>query len=471
MSDIQYPTNGDKNVNFSAEDDCGNRTRGNRMVTIIQNLLAGRYVDITESGDTATISVDPSADYYNKGEINEILADLDTVQFKIVTALPAVGALNVIYLVAKAAPDTGYDQYIWNTDDNQFHAIGDTDIDLSDYYTKLQTYQKSEVYNKTEADTKFQEKLTDDGSINTLSDTTTVSSVNLVSKGVKSLTLGAIWNYIVAKITGSASTAITTNLERSKVVVTDANQKLNVSGVYSAELEQLSGIDTTKTVQTQLNGKQAKLEETSEIYTIQDTTPFSRVNLSTNKVAPIRAQNIWNYIKGKLTGSISTCVDTNLTASKCVITNSSGKLATVGTTSTEIAYLSGVKHNLKIDTAMEVSAFAYSSSASAGYTINGDYETATPRRAWRMGGLAGVSFHCKGSTTANGANWTTIGQIPTGYRPKFKTPVVAMVYNNGTNEAAGGHITTSGNLILWTDPKVAGNNYQVRVNAIYLIAD
>ena len=160
MSDIQYPTNGEKNINFSAEDDCGNKTRGNRMITIIQNLLAGRYVEITESGDTATISVDPSADYYNKNEINEIIADLDTVQFKIVTALPAVGALNVIYLVAKAAPDTGYDQYIWNTDDNQFHAIGDTDIDLSDYYTKLQTYQKSEVYNRTEADAKFQEKLT-----------------------------------------------------------------------------------------------------------------------------------------------------------------------------------------------------------------------------------------------------------------------------------------------------------------------
>ena len=310
MSDIQYPTNGEKNVGFSAEDDCGNRTRGDRMVTIIQNLLAGRYVDIAESGDTATISVDPSADYYNKAEINEILGDLDTVQFKIVTALPAVGALNVIYLVAKPSPDTGYDQYIWNTDDNQFHAIGDTDIDLSDYYTKLQTYQKSEVYNKSEADAKFQEKLTDDGSITPVTDTTTFANINLVSKAVKSITGLSIWNYIVSKITGSASSAITTDLERSKVVVTDAFNKLNVSSVYSSELEQLSGINTTKTVQTQLNAKQDAFTYSGEIAVIDDDTGLGVVNLYAKTVSTIIGSTIWTYIKSKFNAdTISTVTD------------------------------------------------------------------------------------------------------------------------------------------------------------------
>lgn len=472
MSDIQYPETGEKNVNFSAEDDCGNRTRGTRMITIIQKLLAGRYVDITESGDTATISVDPSPDYYNKHEINEMLADLDTVQFKIVTALPAVGALNVIYLVQKTAPDTGYDQYIWNTDDNMFHAIGDTDIDLSDYYTKLQTYSKNEVYNKTEADNKFQEKLTDSGSISPVTDTTTFTNLNLATKVAKSITGLSIWNYIVSKITGSASSAITTNLERSKVVVTDANQKLNVSSVYSAELEQLSGINTTKTVQTQLDGKQDVFTYSGEIAEVDDDTAFSVVNLYTKRVATIIGSTIWTYIKGKMAGAISTVIDTNLDARKAVVTDVNGKLSAGGATSTEVGYLSGVTHSLALTEASGANAFVYSTSASAGYTITGDYETATPRRAWKMGGLASVSFHCQGTAVANGANWTTLGNVPSAYRPKYKTPIVAMIYdgNNG-NQAAGGHITVAGNIVIWTNAKSANNNYQVRVNAVYPAAN
>lgn len=462
MSDIQYPKTGEKNVNFSAEDDCGNKTRGNRMVTIIQKLLAGRYVEITESGDTATISVDPSADYYNKAEIREIIADLDTVQFKIVTALPAVGALNVIYLVAKAAPDTGYDQYIWNTDDNQFHAIGDTDIDLSDYYTKLQTYQKSEVYNKSEADAKFQEKLTDGGAITPVTDTTTFANLNLATKVAKSITGLSIWNYIVSKITGSASSAITTDLERSKVVVTDANQKLNVSGVYSAELEQLSGINTTKTVQTQLNAKQDAFTYTGEIAAVDDDTALSVVNLYAKTVSTIIGSTIWTYIKSKL-------ISTNLDARKAVVTDVNGKLSSGGATSTEVGYLSGVTHSLAITEASGTNAFGYNSSASAGYTITGDYDSNQPRRAWKMGGIANLSFHCKGTATATGGNWTTIGTIPSAYRPKYIMPIVAMIYdgNNG-NQAAGGYIHTDGRVVLWTNAKSTNNNYQVRVNATYL---
>ena len=341
MSDIQEPKSGEKEIGFSAEDDCGNKTRGTRMIQIIQNLIEGRYVNITESGDTATISVDPSSDYYNKYEINELLGNLGTVQFKIVATLPAVGASNVIYLVAKTAPEVGYDQYIWNTEDMQFFPIGDTDIDLSDYYTKLQTYAK------TEADAKFQEKLTAGANIDPVTDATTVSQVNLSDKTVKQVTGYTLWEYVKNKITGSASSVITTNLERSKAVVTDANQKLNVSGVYSAELEQLSGINTTKTVQTQLNEKQTAFEEAGEITILQDTIPLARVNLSTNKVSPIPASTVWSYIKSKIAGAISTVIDTNLDTRKAVVTDVNGKLSPGGATSTEVGYLSGVTSKIQ----------------------------------------------------------------------------------------------------------------------------
>ena len=123
MSDIQYPENGKKNVNLKSTDLCGNTRNGVREVNIIQRLLEGQYISILEDGDKATISADVSADYYNKAQINELLGDLDTVKFKVVSALPAVGAENVIYLVPKASPDVGYDQYIWDADASLFAAF------------------------------------------------------------------------------------------------------------------------------------------------------------------------------------------------------------------------------------------------------------------------------------------------------------------------------------------------------------
>lgn len=457
---IEYPENGQKNVGFSAEDNCGNETRGTRMVNIIQKLLEGRYVEIVESGDSVTISVNLSADYYNKFEINELLGNLGTVQFKIVSVLPSVGAANVIYLVEKTAPDVGYDQYIWNTEDMRFYPIGDTDIDLSDYYTKLQ------------ADNKFQEKLTADGSLPSLIDSTELSQVSVSGKTVRQTTAQTIWNYIRDKITGSASSAITDLLTRSRVIVTDADSKLNVSSVYSAELEQLSGIDTTKTVQAQLNAKQDRFSYTGEIAVVDDDTALSTVNLYAKNVSTIIGSTIWTYIKSKMSGAISTVIGTNLDTRKAVVTDVNGKLSAGGATSTEVGYLSGVTHSLAISEATGSAAIGYNSTSSAGYTITGDYDANQPRRAWKMGGLAGITFHSKGTATAASANWTTLGTIPSAYRPKYVTPITAMIYdgNNG-NQAAGGYIHTDGKVVLWTNAKSATNNYQVRVNATYLVRD
>ena len=116
-------------------------------------------------------------------------------------------------------------------------------------------------------------------------------------------------------------------------------------------------------------------------------------------------------------------------------------------------------------------AFVYRTTASAGYTITGDYSSNTPRTLWVQGKMAHLSFTSKGTSVANGAAWTYLGQIPQGLRPKYQFSIVGMVYNTNTNEAAGGYVTTDGQVVLWTNPKVAGNNYQVRVSCSYEIQD
>lgn len=55
--------------------------------------------------------------------------------YKIVDSLPAEGDSRYIYLVESAS---GYDRYIWDVENSEWVEIGDTTIDLSDYYTKSQ---------------------------------------------------------------------------------------------------------------------------------------------------------------------------------------------------------------------------------------------------------------------------------------------------------------------------------------------
>ena len=197
-------------LDIKATDDCGNEVRGTRMINIVQKLFAGRYIEIAESGDSATISADISADYYDKTQINQIIADLDTVKFRVVATLPPLGVANVIYLVEKTAPDTGYNQYIWNDTESQFEPIGDTDIDLSDYYTKIQ------------ADTKFQEKIVDGAPILNLGDSTPISQVTTqgTTKKVSQLTAGTIWTYIQSKLASGNVYPVTHNTRISGVDTT-----------------------------------------------------------------------------------------------------------------------------------------------------------------------------------------------------------------------------------------------------------
>ena len=66
-------------------------------------------------------------------------ASITTVSFEVVQTLPSTGEANVIYLVPKSTAQTNntYDEYIYTN--NDWEKIGDTEIDLSNYYTKTVT--------------------------------------------------------------------------------------------------------------------------------------------------------------------------------------------------------------------------------------------------------------------------------------------------------------------------------------------
>ena len=107
-----------------------------------------------------------------------------------------------------------------------------------------------------------------------------------------------------ATITGAATTIDDADLTASRAVVSNSSGKVAVSAVTSTELGYLDGVSSA--IQTQINGKQATI-----------------------------------------TGAATTIDSSNLTASRAVVSNSSGKVAVSAITSTELGYLDNVSSNIQ----------------------------------------------------------------------------------------------------------------------------
>lgn len=166
------------------------------------------------------------------------------------------------------------------------------------------------------------------------------------------------WNAKQNAITGAATTITANNLATNKAVISNASGKIAASDVTSIELGYLSGV--TSGVQTQLNNKVGITSDASKVYgtdstgnqTTYDFTAFGSVDdvkvgtqsVVTNKIANLgtmAGENKANY-QAKITGAATTITDSNLTASRAIVSDNSGKVAVSTVTSTELGYLSGV---------------------------------------------------------------------------------------------------------------------------------
>lgn len=118
---------------------------------------------LSQKADTATT--------YNKTEVDALIAALPTFSYRIVTALPETGEVRVIYLVPKADQSEQsniYVEWLWveyQTGLFKWEKIGDTAVDLSNYYTKEETDDEllkkadtATTYTKTEVDTELLKK-------------------------------------------------------------------------------------------------------------------------------------------------------------------------------------------------------------------------------------------------------------------------------------------------------------------------
>lgn len=202
-----------------------------------------------------------------------------------------------------------------------------------------------------------------------------------------------------AKITGAATTVVSSNLTASRALVSDANGKIAASGITSTQLGYLSGV--TSAIQTQLDAKQAKLTidtalSTSSTNTVQNKVVTAAINnkvtansaitaatkckitydakglvtaganlaasdipaldaskittgtLGTDRIPTLaisKISGLQNSLNGKqatVTGAATTVVSANLTANMALVSDSNGKIAASGVTLTKLNKLSAV---------------------------------------------------------------------------------------------------------------------------------
>ena len=185
-----------------------------------------------------------------------------------------------------------------------------------------------------------------------LNDINTRATANAASSGAAD----AVEVRRVANIAGAVSTITTGNLTASRAVVSDGSGKVAISPVTSTEIGYLDGVSSA--IQTQIDSKQATI--TGAATTIDDadlTVSRALVSDGSGKVAVSAVTSTeLGYVDGvtsaiqtqidskqaTITGAATTIDDADLTASRAVVSDGSGKVAVSAVTSTEIGYLDGV---------------------------------------------------------------------------------------------------------------------------------
>jgi hypothetical protein len=146
--------------------------------------------------------------------------------------------------------------------------------------------------------------------------------------------LTGVIHHVTDEITGAATSIVSSNLTASRVVVSDSSGKVAASSVTSTTLGYL---DATSSIQTQINAKAA----TSSLATVATSGAYSDLS-GTPSLATVATSGAYSDLSGTptaITGAATSIVSSNLTASKVLVSDGSGKVAASSVTSTTLGYL------------------------------------------------------------------------------------------------------------------------------------
>ena len=123
--------------------------------TDLQNVLneKANNTDIPDVSNFITNSVNDLINYYkknetyNRTEINQMVSAIPKFAIEVIEKLPTTKISNTtIYLLTSGAEEKNlYTEYIYVN--NSWEKLGTQTVDLTDYYTKTETYSKTETNN------------------------------------------------------------------------------------------------------------------------------------------------------------------------------------------------------------------------------------------------------------------------------------------------------------------------------------
>ena len=161
-------------------------------------------------------------------------------------------------------------------------------------------------------------------------------------------------------VSGSKEVDGSSNFDIS-VTVKDNSHEHTVSNISdltatASELNVLDGITSTTTELNKLHGTTATVDDFNKLHDV--TASASELNIMDGVTATTTelnyvdgvTSNIQTQLNSKqsnITGGATTITSSNLTASRALISNSSGKVAVSDVTSTELGYLDGVTSNIQ----------------------------------------------------------------------------------------------------------------------------
>mgnify|MGYP000657501159 CR=1 FL=1 len=239
-----------------------------------------------------------------------------------------------------------------------------------------------------------------------------------------------------ATITGAATTIDDADLTASRAIVSDGSGKVAISDVTSTEIGYLDGV--TSAIQTQINNTNNNLADHS-----------SRVASNFSNTAAVEARRVAN-----IAGAVSTITTGNLTVSRALVSDGSGKVAISDVTSTEIGYLDGVSSAIQtqltagvsnaaavVTEAVGIEARRVANIAGAVSTITTGNLTAS--RALASDGSGKVAVASATTTELNQLNAITRGSIIYGNA----SGVTARLAAGGADKV----LTSDGTDISWED--------------------
>jgi hypothetical protein len=301
-----------------------------------------------------------------------------------------------------------------------------------------------------------------------------ISSVTTTELGYVSGVTSGIQTQLDDKestITGAASTVTSSNLTASRAMVSDSSGKVGVSSVTAAELGYLSGTtgsiqtqidtingDVTSGIQTQLDGKQSTITGAATTVTSSNLTASrAMVSDSSGKVgiSSVTATQL-GYVSGvtsaiqtqlggkqpTITGAATTVTSSNLTASRAMVSDSGGKVGISSVTAAELGYLSGTTGSIQtqIDTINGGAGTGTNLALSGNLTAAGNV-TAT-------GYILGNGALLSGVATTSGTNLTLSGNLSATGNIVSGGSVVAQTGNFAAVNISASGITTGSLAVL-----------------------